>query len=139
MSAKRKRRQPSKPFQVFVSHATYDKWVARVLCEKLEQLGTTTFRDDRDISGGDLIPDAIRDAIESCNEFVVLLSPQSIRRQWVLVEIGMALAFRKRIVPLMFHIPAEQLPDMIDKSRGFALDDFDGYLRDLETRVAANG
>jgi hypothetical protein len=41
-------------YQVFVSHATADKWIARVICEKLEQVGATTFRDDRDIAGGDV-------------------------------------------------------------------------------------
>jgi predicted nucleotide-binding protein len=139
MTAKRKSKSRPSSYRVFVSHATYDKWVARVICEKLDALNVSTFRDDRDISGGDSIPDSVRDAIEQSDEIVVLLSPESIARQWVLVEIGMALAFRKRIVPLMFHIHAEQIPDMIDRSRGFSLDDFDAYLADLKQRITDNG
>jgi hypothetical protein len=98
----------------------------------------STFRDDRDISGGDSIPDSVRDGIERSDEIVVLLSPESVTRQWVLIEIGMALAFRKRIVPLMFHIPAEQIPGMIDKTRGFSLEEFDDYLNDLKRRIAGH-
>ena len=37
-------------YQVFVSHATADKWIATVVCEKIEATGATSFRDDRDIN-----------------------------------------------------------------------------------------
>lgn len=47
-------------YSVFVSHATADKWLAKTLCEKIEETGAATFRDDRDIDGGDDIPDRIR-------------------------------------------------------------------------------
>ena len=50
----------AKPYQIFVSHATADKWLAITLCEKLEKAGASTFRDDRDIDGGDDIPERIR-------------------------------------------------------------------------------
>jgi hypothetical protein len=126
-------------YRVFVSHSTYDKWVARILCEKVEVLGAVAFRDDRDIEGGDAIPDSIRDEIERSDEVLVLLSPQSIQRPWVLVEIGMAIAFRKRIVPLKFHVPAADIPDMIRHARGFDLDALDDYLADLEKRVSSHG
>ncbi|HVJ67548.1 MAG TPA: toll/interleukin-1 receptor domain-containing protein [Caulifigura sp.] len=124
-------------YRVFISHATYDKWVATVLCEKIEMLGATTFRDDRDIAGGDSIPEAIQFEIRDSDEVLVLLSPQSLKRQWIYIEIGMAVAFQKRIVPLMFHIPAKQIPDIIRNQRGFDLDNFDGYLADVAARVAS--
>ncbi|REJ72873.1 MAG: TIR domain-containing protein, partial [Planctomycetota bacterium] len=61
--AKTRRAQP-KPYQVFVSHATADKWLAVTLCEKIEATGATTFRDDQDIDGGDDIPERIRTEIK---------------------------------------------------------------------------
>ena len=78
----RKGRSPTKgasqrTYQVFISHATADKWIAKVLCEKLEAVGATTFRDDRDIDGGDDIPDRLRDEIQRSQELVVLLTPRS--------------------------------------------------------------
>jgi hypothetical protein len=30
------RKPQVKPYQVFLSHATADKWLAKVLCEKIE-------------------------------------------------------------------------------------------------------
>jgi hypothetical protein len=92
-------------FQVFVSHATADKWLAMTLCEKIEATGATTFRDDRDIKGGDSIPREIFKQIRSSKEFLVLLTPASVARPWVLIEIGAACQCRGlRIVPVFYHV-----------------------------------
>ena len=50
----RKRDAAQRKYQVFVSHATADKWLASTLCDKIEAVGASTFRDDRDINGGEL-------------------------------------------------------------------------------------
>lgn len=87
----------AKPYQVFISHATADKWIARTICEKIEAVGATTFRDDRDIEGGDDIPEEIRRQIKRSKEILVLLTPQSIGRQWVILEVGAAWGWSKKI------------------------------------------
>ncbi len=79
-----------KAYQIFVSHATADKWLAVTLCEKREEAGPTTFRDDRDIDGGDDIPERIHVAIKRSRELVLLLTPNSVNRPWVLLEVGAA-------------------------------------------------
>lgn len=88
---------PRTSYSVFLSHATHDKWIARTICEKIESAGGTTFRDDRDIQGGDRIPESIRNSIQTSDEVIVLLTPESIARQWILLEIGMAYATERRI------------------------------------------
>lgn len=140
MKAKRSKRGESArrtkyEYVVFLSHATHDKWIARVLCEKIEAVGVTTFRDDRDIEGGNAIPIAIRQAIRDADEVVVLLTPESIQRQWVLIEIAMASMAEKRIIPLLNHVDAKQIPDIIRDARGFQLNDLDDYLADLAKRI----
>src|SRR5712691_7779974 len=119
---------------VFVSHATYDKFLARVICERLEANGIATYRDDRDVEGGDSIPESIRKAIEQCDEVSVLLTPQSIQRQWVLLEIGIAIGLGKRIVPLLYHVPTDSIPESIRSNRAFDLNEFDSYLSDVVKR-----
>ena len=86
----KKRARNTKDYQVFVSHATSDKWLATTLCEKIEATGAKTFRDDRDIDGGDDIPETIRIEIKRSKELVVLLTPDSADRPWVLLEVGAA-------------------------------------------------
>ena len=140
--AKRKRTQikpAPQPYRVFVSHATYDKWVAMALCEKLEEIGVATFRGDRDIEGGSDIAESIRESISQCAEVLVLISPESVDRQWVVLEIGMAFMANKRIVPILLHATADQLPDIIDKKRAFDINQFDAYLADLLKRKKSYG
>jgi len=136
-----KKRKPSsaksKPYQVFVSHATADKWIAKTICEKIESEGATTFRDDRDIDGGDDIPDTIRMQIKQSREFLVLLTPSSVNRQWVTLEVGAAWGWSRniRIVPIMCHVDVDPIPGMIKAKKAIHLNDFDQYLAELKRRL----
>lgn len=124
---------------MFVSHATADKWLARVLCEKIEETGARTFRDDRDIEGGDNIPDTIQQQIVRCKEMVVLLTPESVNRPWVLLEVGAAWGRRRhpriRIIAVLCHVTVESIPDMIASKKAVPLNEFDQYVDELRQRV----
>jgi hypothetical protein len=128
---------PRKPYQVFVSHATADKWLAKCLCKSLEETGAATFRDDRDINGGDDIPEEIRRQIKQSMEIVVLLTPESINRQWVTLEVGAAWGHSKRmrIVLVREHVSVDPIPDMIKNKKSIPLNDFDDYVTELAARV----
>src|SRR5260370_24174075 len=91
-------------FQVFVTHATADKWLATTFCEKIEAAGASTFRDDRDINGGDDIPEEIRTQIKQSREFVVLLTPESADKPWVLLEGGAACGWKTRNCSVLLHV-----------------------------------
>jgi hypothetical protein len=133
------RKKRSKPYQVFISHATSDKWIAKVLCEKIESVGAATFRDDRDINGGDDIPEEIRKQIKQSREMIVLLTPQSVDRIWVALEVGGAWCWSKsvRIVLVMYHVSVDPIPDMIKNKKAIPLNDFDQYVGELKERVKA--
>jgi hypothetical protein len=126
-----------KPYQVFVSHATADKWLARMICEKVEATGASTFRDDRDIDGGDDIPERIRAEIKRSREIVVLLTPHSVNRPWVLVEVGAAWCHSKsmRILPILCHVEADSIPDMIKSRKATPLNDCDELFAEIASRV----
>ena len=127
------------PYQVFVSHATTDKWIARMICEKIESAGATTFRDDRDIESGDDIPDEIRKQLIGSNELVILMTPESVRRAWVLLEAGAFWGRKKkaRIVAVLCHVEIDTIPDMIKSKKAISINDFDDYLDDLRRRIRA--
>ena len=136
-SPKSPRSPGRKPYQVFVSHATADKWLARVVCEKIEMIGAKTFRDDRDIQGGDDIPDEIRRQIKQSKEIIVILTPESVGRQWVTLEVGAAWCWSKRMrfLMLMNHVSVDPIPDMLKHKKAINLNEFDAYLTDLSGRV----
>ncbi len=124
-------------YQIFISHATADKWIARVICEKLEAAGASTFRDDRDINGGDDIPQELRRQIRRSKELLVLLTPKSVDRQWVMIEIGAAWVLRKNfpIVAVLYHVDFGAIPELLKSVKAYPLNDFDQYLADIERRV----
>lgn len=120
---------------VFISHASQDKWVALKICQSLESHGITYFRDDRDIKGGEVIPDEIVKAITRCSEVIVLLTPQSLNRTWVLLEVGMAIGRSKRVVPVAYHVGFDLIPEMIQSVRGYELNDADRCVREIADRI----
>jgi len=132
------RTAPKAPaYRVFVSHASTDKWIATVLCEKIESAGASTFRDDRDIESGDDIPDEIRTEMLRSRELVVLLSPDSVNRPWVLLEAGAFWGRRRdaRIIAVLCHVEIDTIPDMIRSKKAISINEFDGYVRELAGRI----
>ena len=74
------------------------------------------------------------------NELVVLLTPWSVNRHWLWVEIGAARANGCRIVPILYHLSL----DDIDKGGGSTflrakdavdINEVDIYLMQLRRRV----
>jgi hypothetical protein len=140
--APKKTPRPQKPkitdnYQVFVSHATEDKWIARTICEKLDAVGAVTFRDDRDINGGDDIPDEIRRQIKRSKEMLVLITPKSVDRPWVLLEVGAAWGWSKafRITAVLYHVEVDAIPETLKSKKATSLNDLDAYLAEVSRRV----
>jgi TIR domain len=126
-----------KRYQIFVSHATADKWLAVTLCEKLEATGASTFRDDRDIDGGDDIPERIRSEIKRSRELVVLLTPNSVNRPWVLLEVGAAWGWSKaiRITPVLCHVEVDPIPGMLKSKKAVHINDLADLFIGIRKRV----
>ncbi len=100
-------------------------------------MGATTFRDDRDIDGGDDIPERIRTEIKRSKEMVVLLTPSSINRQWVLLEVGAAWGLRQktRITPIMCHVDFDPIPGMLKEKKAIDINSCPDFLQELKKRV----
>jgi hypothetical protein len=125
-------------YRIFLSHATVDKFIAKAMCQMLDAVGAKTFRDDRDIDGGDDIPEKIREAIKTSDEFVVLLTPNSVSRPWVNLEVGAAWGWaRLRIIAVHYNINvgADPIPAMLKSKKAVALNDFETYVEEVEKRL----
>ncbi len=126
-------------YLVFVSHSTADRWIAKQIANQIEtktrKYGVKTFIDEKDIEGGDSIPESIRKSIRGCDEFLVLLTPCSIHRPWVLTEIGAAWILSKRITAIIDKISPDELPDVIIPYKAIDLNQFDEYIGQLTTRA----
>lgn len=93
------------------------------------------FLDERDIEGGTSITEVIRRNIETCDEFLVLLSAYSISSQWVLTEIGGAWILKKLIVAIVDKVTPQQVPPIIGDYKAIDLNRLEEYLEQLLKRV----
>jgi hypothetical protein len=98
-----------------------------------------TFLDEVDLEGGDRIPATIKANLHACEEFVILLSPHSITRQWVLVELRGAWTLDKRIMAITSNLSADKVPDIIDHDKSYELNEFDRYVNELIGRRKGQG
>ena len=60
--------EQEKGYLVFVSHSAKDRWIAKQIAACIEErgrkYGVRTFLDEKDIEGGESIPESIRENIE---------------------------------------------------------------------------
>ena len=134
-----KARKP-KRYQVFISYGSKDRWIADRLARSIEAVGARVFLDEKEIEGGESISDRLRDAIIDSDEFVVLYTPDSASRPWVLLELGAAWGHRKRITAILHHASPSDLADMgwFRDQKCYDLNDFDTkFLKELRRRLQA--
>ena len=123
------------PYRVFLSHSSRDSWLALTIADRMKQLGVSVWIDAMSLTGGQDVLRGIREAIQTADETVVVVSPQSLRSQWVSVEIGMAEVLGKRITPLLNHVdPSEFAP--LASRKAYELNDVEKFLVELKERVA---
>ncbi len=121
--------------KVFISHSSQDNWIARQLSQQLEAVGVVTFLDEKDLRTGDSIDDSIQQHLGECDELLMLLSPAALASSWVLVEIGGAKALHLRLIPILLHVGANDLPAPLAKGLARDLNDVDAYLAEAAERA----
>ena len=99
----------ARPWTVFVSHAGSDTWVARQIAEHLRAAGAKPFLDEAHVAVGEDFEEKILAALEESQELLVLLTPWSLQRPYVWVEIGAAWIRRIPIVGVLQGLTPEAL------------------------------
>ncbi|MGH7983637.1 MAG: toll/interleukin-1 receptor domain-containing protein [Candidatus Udaeobacter sp.] len=117
--------------KIFISHSSDDKWVARQISRLLGDVGCESFLDEKDIKTGDSIDDSIQTHLKDSDHLLVVVSPSSLKSQWVFVEIGGAKALGKRIVPILFHVAPNEVPPAIAKHLARDINEFDRYIAEV--------
>lgn len=87
--------------KVFISYSRKDIGFVRKLASDLEKAGYEVWWDLTDLRGGDDWLRVIPAAIESSDQFIVVLSPNSAISDWVKKEYTQALSSGKKIIPIM--------------------------------------
>lgn len=95
---------------VFLSYASADHEEAELIREAIEQAGGTVFLDKKDLDPGEDFAERIREALHSCKELWLLVSPSSLGSEWVITEWGAAWVLQKTIVPILHRCDPDKLP-----------------------------
>lgn len=93
------------PREVFLSHSSKDRPFATDVAEDMRRHGIPVWFSTSNIVGAQEWHDEIGEALNRCDWFVLLLSPDSVKSVWVKHELTFALnhhRYRKRIVPLLY-------------------------------------
>ena len=92
-----------RPTEVFLSHSSHDHDMAERVVLTLRDHGVPAFFSPANILGAQQWQDEILQALERCDWFLVLLSPEAVESMWVKREVAYALADRRyenKIAPL---------------------------------------
>lgn len=97
-----------------------------------------------DVKKGDDIEDRIFEGMQNIDELVVLLTPWSVDRNWLWVEIGAARALGRRIVPILYQVTLETLdakgrPTFLRAKNMVDVNELETYLTELHDRVREHG
>jgi hypothetical protein len=100
------RKLSAPPEEVFLSHSSRNVAFAKRLRATFTAHGITSFLSKEHVRGAQEWHDEIGAALDRCDWFLVILSPQSVASRWVKHELIYALQkshFRKRIIPVLYR------------------------------------
>ncbi len=98
-------------YDIFISYACCDSSLAKEVQSEIEKRGMTSFMAEKDIPVSSDWKRTIRDALRSSSRVLILLTPNSISRPWVLLETGAAWALDKTLIPAIAFVDPDQMVD----------------------------
>jgi len=89
--------------KVFVSYSTRDLADVKALKASLADSPIETFVAENSVKPSDSLAKKIKEAIKSCDLFVVVWSNNAKNSDWVSQEVGQAVAFNKKVLPIVLE------------------------------------
>lgn len=86
---------------IFISHSSDDGKIAKQVCNKLEERGASVWIAPRDIGPGEEWDEAIIEAIQNCDNVLVLISDSANESQQVKREINLAEGYDSTVIPVL--------------------------------------
>ncbi|PZV24981.1 MAG: hypothetical protein DCF18_01220 [Cyanobium sp.] len=102
-------------YDVFLSYSSANSSEAGQISNAITNSGKKAFMAEKDIQPGHDFEEVIRMALKGSREVWLLVSPSSIKSEWVTTEWGAAWALEKKIVPILFRSDVSSLPDRLKR------------------------
>lgn len=94
------------PNEVFLSHSSLDRQFADSIAEVMRRHGIPVWYSQTNILGSQQWHDEMGAALQRCDWFAIILSPNAVKSMWVKRELMFALRqrrFENKIVPLKYQ------------------------------------
>jgi len=122
--------------RAFLSHSSADKGaLGDRLAADLTASGIDVRYDDWAIQPGDSLRRKIDAGIEGATHFLALITPNSLKSEWVQVELDAAMVKKIqgtcRLVPVLANVQLAELPPTLQAIKVVRIEDYDKGLREL--------
>jgi hypothetical protein len=108
-----KMRHDENAVDVFFSYASADQADANRIYEEIIASGGTVFLSEKSLTADDDFAERIREALQAAKDVWLLLSPVSLKSEWLLTEWGAAWVLEKTIIPILHRCSPKDLPDRL--------------------------
>ena len=98
---------------VFLSYSSGNSSEATKISRAVTDSGCKVFLAEKSIEPGLDFAEEIRRSLKGSREVWLLVSPSSIRSEWVTTEWGAAWALEKKIVPILLRCDVDSLPERL--------------------------
>lgn len=104
---------------IFISHATKDHELAEEFAKLFEKEKIKSFVANIDILPGSDWCEQLREKLYKSDELLLILSPESIKSEWVMIEVGAAWALNKIITPAVLYVDITSAPEPIKRFQAY--------------------
>lgn len=122
-------------YDVFLSYCSSDSQEASQIHEDLQSAGLKVFIAPKALQAGEDFADGIRSALLKARELWMLVTPSSLRSEWVTTEWGAAWALGKPIIPILHRCAPQDLPERLRRIHAL---DFCRFPELIRTRIASD-
>ena len=121
--------------KAFLSYGWEDRDLAKSIAEALQRNGIETWWAEWEIRAGDSLRQRIDEGLSGCTDFLVLLTPESVKKPWVNQEMDAGLVRKiethARFIAIRKDLPVSSLPPLLKGMLSPTLEDFDTDIRSL--------
>lgn len=104
---------PITRYDVFISYGGDDIALATEIASDIEAKSMRTFLASRDLTAGMMWAEEVRQALLASRVLLILLTPNSASRPWVMCEVGASWALGKPLIPALLYVDPKSLPEVI--------------------------
>jgi hypothetical protein len=112
---KKRKKEAEHRIDIFISYASDNNHEATQIYNAITAAGGRAFLSSKTLIPGADFAEEIRLALIYSNELWLLVSPTSLKSDWVLSEWGAAWVLSKKIVPILHRCSPDQLPERIKR------------------------